>query len=93
MIDKTSPLKDVISELATLNVYLPEELVLILINRPQSMYDLRDIEDFKGYKILGNPKKEDQIEWVKVSILQSKVFEVFQSAQKKAVCILCSTIR
>lgn len=56
------------------------------------MYDLRDIEDFKGYKIL-NPKKEDQIEWVKVSILSKQVFEVFQSAQKKAVCILCSTIR
>ena len=93
MIDKTSLLKDVIGELATLGVYLPEELVLILINRPQSMYDLRGIEYFEGCKILGNPKNKDQIEWMKVSILQSRVFEIFQVAQKKAVCILCSTIR
>ena len=95
----SDPFEDMLHELRGVNVLLSENLALMLIDQPSLLYNtcsiqsILDKESFETQKIFGHVIMDDQIEWMKVSVFQSKVFEIIRTAQKKKACKRSSTLQ
>jgi|GEM_PF-3054541 len=93
------PFEDMLHELQDMNVVLSEDLALMLIDQPSLLYNPCGIqsilkkESFETQKIFGHMIMDDQIEWMKMSVFQKKVFEIIRTAQKKKACKRSSTLQ